>query len=230
MRVSKLERSGDLTPNIQSVHDRWKSDESSFHSDVSDVHEVIASNGSTALWLRVAIETDGARYHACVLRVRDRPIVLAEDDIAHPGRRWELRSSGLWADHNCETELRHWSYGLEAFALALDDPEQLVREGVGERVPLGWELDFESTQQPSAVTEAEGYAQVGIVHGLLLTKDGEVSFEAPALRQHWWGSSAHSGPQLQLPSYHTGSLESAVVPIDGGRRLVELSGAAGPLI
>lgn len=224
MRASRLQRGADKTPNIQAVAEQWKSDESSFHSNVCDVHEVIASNGSIAVWLRVAIEPNGARYHAGILRAGDRPIVLAEDEIAHPGRRWELRSSGLWADHNCESEMDHWSYGLEAFALALDDPEQLVREGVGDRVPIGWELDFESTGEASALVGVDGYAQPGIMHGLLLTIDGETSFEGSAVRQHWWGSLAHSGPELRLDSYEPASPDSALVPIGDGRRLVELTG------
>ena len=229
MRASSPQRWPGQSRSIQAVADRWKSDESSFHSGVSDVHEVLASNGLTAVWLRVVIEPNGARYHAVIVRAGDRPIVLAEDEIAHPGRRWELRSSGLWADHNCETELDHWSYGLEAFALALDDPEQLVREGVGDRVPIGWELDFESTEGPSALTEVAGYAQLGTLHGLLLTKDGESSFEGSAVRQHWWGSLAHSGPELRLDSYEPGQPDSALVPIDDGRRLIELSGIARAL-
>lgn len=208
--------------------DNWKSHESTFHSDVSDVHEVLAGDGSTAVWLRVEIAPDGARYHAAILSVDGQPIVLAEDDIRHPGRRWELRSSGLWADHNCETEMEHWSYGLEAFALALDDPDQLVREGVGVRVPIGWELDFQSTKQPSALSEVTGYTQFGEVHGVLLTNDGETSFEGAAVRQHWWGSLPHSGPELRLPGHQRSKQGSALVPTSNGLRLVELSGAACP--
>lgn len=203
----------------------WKSHESTFHSDVCDVHEVLASDGVTTVWSRVAIDPSGAHFHAAVLSKTARPIVLAEDEIAHPGRRWELRSSGLWADHNCETEMEHWSYGLEAFALALDDPDQLVREGVGDRVPIGWELEFESATEALSITGAVGYSQFGTLHGLLLTKDGEATFEGAAVRQHWWGDDSDTGPQLQLGNYKPGQAH-VVVPIDAYQRLVEMTGAA----
>ena len=47
--------------------------------------------------------------------------MLAEHDIDLPATSWELRTSGLWADHICEAPLDHWSYGLESFALVIDD-------------------------------------------------------------------------------------------------------------
>jgi len=198
----------------------WKSHESSFHPKLSDVHEVLASDGSTTVWLRVEISPHGASFGAAVLSDTERPIVLAEDEIDHPGNRWELRSSGLWADHNCETELEHWSYGLEAFALALDDAEQLVREGVGDRVPLGWELDFESEMPPEPLVALSGYTQRGVMHGVLLTRSGETTFEASAVRQHWWANMDHSGPDLVLDASESESGGSVLVPSGKGLRLV----------
>ena len=44
----------------------------------------------------------------------------------------------------CEEPGRRWTYGLEAFALAVDDPAELLGRGYGHRVPLGWELEFEA--------------------------------------------------------------------------------------
>lgn len=133
-----------------------------------------------------------------MLRADEPPIVLAEEEIPSPGRRWELRSSGLWADHNCETPLDHWSYGLEAFALALDDPQQLVRDGVGDRVPIGWELDFEAGADPTPLGDSDGYEQDGVLHGLLLTATGETPFEGPATRQHWWGPTRQGPTSINL--------------------------------
>ena len=58
----------------------------------------------------------------------------------------ELRTDGLWADHHVETPLEHFSLGLEAFGVALDDPADTyqrlraahparLRPGVGDRRP-----------------------------------------------------------------------------------------------
>lgn len=119
------------------------------------------------------------------------PVVLAEDDLVVPTDRWELRGSGIWIDHVCEAPLDRWSFGLEAFALALDDPEQLIRDGVGDRVPIGWELEFDATEaatwEPHRV-EAVGYRQPGAVEGVLLDSDGEHPFTGSAVRRHWWGA------------------------------------------
>lgn len=76
------------------------------------------------------------------------PLVISELEGPMPERGWELRTSGLWADHICETPFEHWSYGLEAFALAVDEPRELLGRGFGDRVPLGWELDFEASEEP----------------------------------------------------------------------------------
>ena len=79
---------------------------------------------------------------------RGQPIVIADVGAPPPNPGLEVRTSGLWADHVCESPYEHWSYGLEAFALALDDPAELLGRGFGDRVPLGWELEFEATESP----------------------------------------------------------------------------------
>jgi hypothetical protein len=113
--------------------------------------------------------------------------VIAETAIPVDNGRWELRSSGLWVDLVTETPSVHWSYGLEAFALAIDRPDELLGRGYGHRTPLGWELEFESDparlDRPAPGVEH----QPGRVDGLLLTapdggqgpRDGEPASEGP---------------------------------------------------
>ncbi len=127
------------------------------------------------------------------------PIVLAADGIPVPRSGWELRTSGLWADHNCETPYQHWSYGLEAFALAVDEHTELLGRGYGERTPLGWELDFEASDEVTPIdrssTGLDGYAQSGRLHGLVQFADGEAEVDGAASRWRWWGDgSAEGGP------------------------------------
>jgi hypothetical protein len=135
-------------------------------------------------------------------------MVLVVEGLDRPADRWEFRSSGLWAQVVCESPGSHWSYGLEAFALAVDDPSELLGRGYGDRVALGWELDFHSS--PSRATPGVGVGtqigvgtrigvvdQVGEVDGLLLTTPDpifgddpspEVPLEGSALRRHWWSN------------------------------------------
>jgi hypothetical protein len=113
--------------------------------------------------------------------------VISDLDIDAPVSQWELRTSGLWVDHICETPYEHWSYGLEAFALAVDDPAELLGRGYGDRTPLGWELEFEATGAPESIG-GQSYWQQGVGHGLLLLAGREIEIEGRAARAHRWGA------------------------------------------
>lgn len=151
---------------------------------------------TTVVAMQVGVRRDGVRnaasFHCAVLRDGEDPLVIVESEIEAPDRLWEFRTSGLWVDTICETPYVHWSYGLEAFALAIEDPEEMLGRGYGDRVPLGWELEFES-EPDRVVAEASGtaFTQIGHAHGLLLLAAGvERELAGRALRQHWWGDDA----------------------------------------
>ena len=148
-----------------------------------------------------------ASFNAMVSRPGADPLVISDNEIVMPDKGWELRSSGLWADHNCEAPMEHWSYGLEAFALAVDDPEELLGRALGIRTPLGWELDFESSTAPSFGRETS-YAQAGRLHGFIQFAGGDVEIDAEAERSHRWGPTEQAadtaepspGPHVALPT------------------------------
>lgn len=125
-----------------------------------------------------------AVFQAAVIEPFQLPLVIVEHDIAGPERGWELRASGLWAETVCEEPGRRWTYGLEAFALAIDDPVELLGQGFGHRVPLGWELEFEAPDNPQPDGTAT-VTQAGVGRGLLLFADRELEIEGPALRRAW---------------------------------------------
>ncbi|MGI9616877.1 MAG: hypothetical protein ACR2QO_28435 [Acidimicrobiales bacterium] len=151
----------------------------------------VATTGARAASFQAAVEFDLGL---------SQPILLATDEIPMPVNGWEFRTSGLWADHNCETAFEHWSYGLEAFALGIEDRAELLGRGYGDRTPLGWELDFEArfdlTSVDPVATSLEGYAQTGRLHGIIQFVDGEVEIDGPATRWHWWGVGAMDGSPL----------------------------------
>jgi hypothetical protein len=111
------------------------------------------------------------------------PVVISDTEIAL-GSTWEIRTSGLWAQQVCERPFEHWSYGLEAFALEIDDPKELLGRGFGQRVPIGWELDFLAAQRPEPVGLG-GFSQSGSLEGSLLTGSGEVDVEGRAVRTYF---------------------------------------------
>ena len=101
-------------------------------------------------------------------------VVEQEIPLPRPAAGFELRASGLGAEAVCEAPFEHWSYGLEAFALRYDDPTDAVTHQRGERVPLGYELEWEADASPPVGAIEVGrqgerdYRQGGIVHGEVL--------------------------------------------------------------
>jgi hypothetical protein len=159
-----------------------------------------------------------ARFLAIVLDRGHRPVVLVDEHVPPPGRGWEIRDSGLWADLNCETPGVHWSYGLEAFALALDEPDQLVEGDRGDRVPLGWELDFESEDGIDALIEEGGsfvHRQKGTAHGLLLGPHRPIAIAGPAVRHHWRGADKPATVVVGAPGSESDALDRVQVRFDG---------------
>ena len=129
-------------------------------------------------------------FIGAVLEEGREPLVVVDSSIVPSNDSWEVRGDGIWVDHVCETPFEHWSYGLEAFGLRLDDPAELLGRGFGYREPLGWELEFESTAKPEPQGQSDGelggYRQDGTAHGLVLFKGREVEIDGSAVRQHWW--------------------------------------------
>lgn len=115
-----------------------------------------------------------AGYWAGVVEAGERVVSVAEWDISLPraSAGFELRGPGLWADAVCEDPFVHWSYGLEAFALRYEDPTDAITSQRGERVPLGYELEWEATAAAidlgNSASSSVDYRQGGIAHGEVL--------------------------------------------------------------
>lgn len=94
-----------------------------------------------------------------VVVVRDHEVLPPRP--APPGRSLEIRAEGLWAELWCETPREHWTFGLEAFGVRLDAPEEALRAGgeIGERIAVGLDIEWE--------VGADG-PPTGVVHGDVL--------------------------------------------------------------
>jgi hypothetical protein len=126
----------------------------------------------------------------------DRIVVIVDHGVEQPrGPNLELRAPGLWADHVLEEPLRRWSLGAEAFGVALvrgevSDADLLDPEMRGERVPVGWELEWENDLDPSWVgdgPEQRRYAVSCHVTGEVLIGHDRFEVDAPGHRSHCWG-------------------------------------------
>lgn len=125
----------------------------------------------------------------------DRPTVgVHEHDIVAPRTGLELRSSGIWADHVCESPLEHWSVGLEAFGLVFDDPADAVGSGRGTVVPVGFDLEWEDATVGTDVAPGDdgGYTTRGVAHGEVLLGDERWELDGLGARRHRWGA----GPRI----------------------------------
>lgn len=91
----------------------------------------------TAGAVRFDAQFTGDDVGSGVIVVRDAEVPRAR------GEQLEFRADGLWVDFMCETQGEHWSFGLEAFGLRVDDPA----EEIGERIPVGYDLEWETPDQ-----------------------------------------------------------------------------------
>ena len=120
-------------------------------------------------------------------------IVVADEAVPlpRPTAGLEIRADGLWASLLCETAFEHWSLGLEAFGLRLDD--DAVGEDapawsdlVGERLPVGFDLEWELRAPPEPLVDGLGYRQAGKLFGELLVVRDRIEVEAACAREHAW--------------------------------------------
>ncbi len=137
----------------------------------------------------------GVLWYWAALVGQGRRLVLVRDhDLELPGGRdLEVRGQGIWSAVNCETPLDHWSIGLEAFAVALDDPAEAYRGERGDLVGLGFDLEWEATapafvtSRPADGGNSGGYGQACQVSGEILVGDEQLVFDGAGHRGHAWG-------------------------------------------
>jgi hypothetical protein len=133
-------------------------------------------------------------YWGCLVG-EGRPLVTVIDhEVPLPvAGSLELRTEGLWAEHTCETPLEHWSLGLEAFATAIDDPADVYGVATaadlrGDRVPLGFDLEWESATPAYPYPGVDRYEVSCDVHGEVLVGDERIAFDGHGQRDHSWGT------------------------------------------
>ncbi|MEA2971958.1 MAG: hypothetical protein QOG82_416 [Actinomycetota bacterium] len=149
-----------------------------------------AADGSVGGYVRLGVRPgDGVAWYWAAVVGPDRPLVLVRDhDVPLPrGRSLEVRTSGLWADHTCETPLEHWTVGLEAFGVALDDPREAFGGERGDLCALGMDLEWESAADDVRPAPGGGYEQSCTVHGEVLVGAERLEVDGTGWRTHRWG-------------------------------------------
>ena len=121
-----------------------------------------------------------------------RPYVLVRDlEVSVPRlpASRQVRSDGLWADVNCETPFEHWSLGLEAFGVAMEDSDEALGGERGDRTGLGLDLEWEAAG--GIIGGPGAYEQLCAVHGDILVGAGRsveaIGLDGHGWRRHGWG-------------------------------------------
>jgi hypothetical protein len=177
-------------------------------------------------FVRLALLPDeGAAWYWAYVVGPDLGLVVVRDhEVPLPRQPGPVvvRADGLWAEFVCETAGEHWSIGLEAFGVRLDDPADGFRGEIGERLAVGLDLEWEVG---------------GAVFGEVLVGRDRIPFDGTgvfshATGEHSWattaGVRAEFGPDGLPTSVIIGSgqervpidvLGMAAIPIDrAGRR------------
>ncbi|HET7490165.1 MAG TPA: hypothetical protein VFJ85_19735 [Acidimicrobiales bacterium] len=187
--------------------------------------DFVAPDGGLGGFVALTLWTAPRRaWYWAALVGRGRPYLLVRDlELAAPRSpaSREIRGEGIWADVNCETPHDHWSLGLEAFGVSLDDPDEALGAERGDRTGLGLDLEWEA--DGPVVGDQAGYGQPCAVHGEILAGGGggpveTIAFEGAGWRRHASGAGVDwAGPRWRLD----GHLD------DGGAHTAEGTGPAG---
>ena len=173
-----------------------------------------AADGELGGWVRFTRLADRAWYEAMLTGPRRQLLAVIDHDVPFRSAPLEVRTTGLWADHVCETPLDHWTLGLEAFAVGVDDPLELYGRQHGDQVALGLDLEWE-TDGPVLDRDAgrgvEGYELPCRVHGEVLVGRDVIDLEGVGSREHLWGPIAWgSGDGWHLTGVVEGHLRWSV--------------------
>jgi hypothetical protein len=153
--------------------------------------DFFAPDGSFGGYVRLGLYPNLGRawYWACLVGP-DRPLTTVIDhDVPLPRQgSLEVRTDGLWADHTVESAYDHFSLGCEAFAVQVDDPAEVYGRLIGDRVPFGLDLEWE-TDGPGAYPYpgTTRYEIPCAVHGEVLVGDERLELDGLGQRDHSWG-------------------------------------------
>lgn len=117
-------------------------------------------------WGRVLYVVDGGLAHveAWLERPAERPLAVVERDAPAPAPGRNLRFEGLWLSI-VEEGPGHWSVGLEAMGLLLDDPADERGEACPLGLDLGWDGDVvagEVLAGPHEVITVDGTGSISL--------------------------------------------------------------------
>ncbi len=192
---------------------RWSDSRSALGAEAGDLLQPATLHVEHGARRAVTRPTEGFPTSALVV-VRDHEVDLPR------GRSLEIRGPGLWAEATCEEPFDHWSVGLEAFAVALEDPTDAYGDERGDPVALGLDLGWEAEAEPRRLAGRTGYQQPCAVHGEVLVGARRLPVTGRGTRAHSWGDLDWWGSTSVWAAGHT--VDGA--PLEGDAPAVEVDG------
>jgi len=157
--------------------------------------DFVAFDGRLAGYVRLTLRPhEGTAWFWAGMVGGGPPLVTVRDhEVPMPsGGGLEVRASGLWTELVCETPLDHWSVGLEAFGVALDDPLEAWGRERGDPWALGLDVEWEGVE--ACRPWPDGYWQGCTVHGDVLVGAERFALDGAGTRVHLWGEPGRSVP------------------------------------
>jgi hypothetical protein len=150
-----------------------------------------AEDGSIGGYVRLGLYPGlgVAWYWGYLVREGEQLLMVKHHEAKLPkGDVLEVREDGLWSQLHCETPNDHWTIGLEAFAVGLDDPGVAYDdEPRGDKVPLGLDLEWQAQGPVFDYPGVSRYEQSCLVTGEILVGNQAISFDGWGQRDHSWG-------------------------------------------
>ncbi|MGI8807100.1 MAG: hypothetical protein ACR2KK_04545 [Acidimicrobiales bacterium] len=178
--------------------------------------DFVAAGGKLAGYVRLTLRPgEGtAWFWAGIVGAGPALVTVRDHEVPPPsGPGLEVRASGLWTELVCETPLDHWSVGLEAFGVALDDPLEAWRRERGDPWALGLDVEWEGTAPCTPWPGAEtGYWQDCNVHGDVLVGAERFALDGTGTRVHLWGV----GDRTQVSGWAAGRLDDGTAFASAG--------------
>ena len=160
--------------------------------------DFVAADGGLAGYVQLSLRPgEGtAWFWAGMVGGGPKLVTVRDHEVPMPtGRGLEVRASGLWTELVCETPLDHWSVGLEAFGVALDDPLEAWRQERGDPWALGLDVEWEAAAPCAPWPGPDtGYSQGCNVHGDVLVGAERFSLDGSGTRVHLWGDRPRIDP------------------------------------
>ena len=166
-----------------------------------------ACDGGISGFVRLFVFPDHAWYWTYLVGPEiDGVIVVRDHEVPPPRVGLEIRSEGLWAELLCNTPGEHWQFGMEAFGVRLDTPEDALHGEIGERIAVGLDIEWEEPD---------------VVHGEILVGRARYTIECPG----------RFAPDDQVHAAPPGDVVARVlIPTEPGARerlLVQSAGGLG---